>query len=106
MSRVVKNNINVLRALALMKPLHRKAVLKVADKDLIHSVCECAYNLLKGNVSISSKRKRKLAQYKSELRKLVKKGESFKIKKKYLIQKGGGVLLPILLSTVLQAILS
>lgn len=96
----------MLRALASMNPKQRKAVLKVADKDLILSVCECAYNLLKGNVTVSSKRKRKLAQYKNLLRKLVRKGESFKVKKKFLIQKGGGgVLLPILLSTVLQAIL-
>lgn len=106
MSRVVKANINLLRALACMSPKHRTAVLKTADKSLILSVCECAYNLLKGNVCVSSNKKRKLAQYKNLLRKLVKRGESVKTKKKYLIQKGGGVLLPILLSTVLQAILS
>jgi len=105
MSRVVKNNIDVLRALTLMKPVQRQAVIKVADKDLIHSVCECAYNVLKGNVSICPKRKKQLSKFKSLLRKLVKKGECLNKKKKYLIQKGGGVLLPILLSAVLQAIL-
>lgn len=85
-----------------MNPEQSKAVLKVADKDLILSVCKFASNLLKCNVTVNAKRKRKLAQYKNILRKLVRKGESFKVKKKFLIQKGGGgVLLPILLSTEL-----
>lgn len=106
MSRIVKNNISLLKALAVMSPKNRKALLKTADNELILSVCECAYNLLKGNVSVSSQQKRKLACFKNILRKLVKKGESLKSKKKYLVQKGGGVFLPILLSAVLQAVLS
>lgn len=105
MSRTVKNNIALLKALAVMKPKHRKALIKAADKDLILSVCECAYNLLKGNVSVHPQQKKKLSFFKNILRRLVKKGESFKSKKKYLVQKGGGVFLPILLSAVLQAIL-
>lgn len=105
MSRVVKKNLKMLRALALMKPKEIKEVLKAADKGLIHSVCECAHNLLRGNVKIDSYKKRKLSKYKSILRRLVKKGESVKIKKKYLVQKGGGVLIPLLLSAVLQTIL-
>lgn len=105
MSRRVKNNIDQLRALVLMKPNHRIAVLKAADLDLIHSVCECAYNLLKGNVCINSSKKTKLKRFKNVLRRLVKKGESLKTKKRYIIQKGGGIFIPLLLSTVLQALL-
>lgn len=106
MSRAVKNNIALLRALVLMKPKQRTAVLKAADKELILSVCECALNLLKGNISVSAQQKQKLGRFKNILRRLVKKGEGFKSKKKYLVQKGGGVFLPILLSAVLQAILN
>lgn len=95
----------MLRALSLMKPEETKEVLKAADKDLIHSVCECAHNLLNGNVKVAAHKKRKLARYKAIIRKLVKKGDSVKTKKKYLVQKGGGILVPLLLSTVLQAIL-
>ncbi len=105
MSQRVKNNIDQLRALVIMKPNHRRAVLKAADTDLIHSVCECAYNLLKGNVCVNSKKKSQLQKYKAILRKLVKKGESLKTKKQYIIQKGGGFFIPLLLSTVLQALL-
>lgn len=49
---------------------------------------------VKGNVTLSAKRKGSWLS--------TRKGESFKVKKKFLIQKGGGgVLLPILLSTEL-----
>lgn len=106
MSRAVRNNIELLKALSRMKPKQRQAVLKAADKDLILSVCECALNLLKGNINVSASEKRKLGRFKNILRRLVKKGEGLKSKKKYLIQKGGGVFLPILLSAVLQAILN
>lgn len=105
MSRVVKKNLKMLRVLALMKPKEIVEVLKAADKGLIQSVCECAHNLLRGNVKINSHKKGKLAKYKSILRRLVRKGESVKLKKKYLVQKGGGVLIPLLLSSVLQTIL-
>lgn len=106
MSRVVKRNINLLRALALMKPKQSKEVLKTADKGLIQSVCECALNLLKGNVRVNPSKRKQLAKFKLTLRRLVKKGESFKKKRKYLVQKGGGILVPILLSAVLQSLIN
>lgn len=105
MSQTIKKNINLLRALSLMTPKQRRNVLKTADKDLIQSVCECAYNLLLGNINIAPQVKQKLSKYKSVLRKLIKKGESFKTKKRYIVQQGGGVVLPLLLSAVLQTLL-
>lgn len=106
MSDRVKTKLQVLRALALMRPKQRKLILKAADKELIQSVCECAHNVLRGNIDIDTEKKKKLARFKSVLRRLVKSGESFKKKRKYIIQKGSGVVLPLLISAVLQAILS
>ena len=106
MSHTVKKNINLLRALSLMTPKQRKSVLKTADKDLIQSVVECAYNLLLGNVNITPQVKRKLSKYKSVLRRLIKKGDSFKVKKRIIVQQGGGVVIPLLLSAVLQTLLN
>lgn len=106
MSQTVKKNVNLLRALSLMTPKQRKSVLKSADKELIQSVCECAYNLLLGNVNIKPQLKRKLSKYKTILRKLVKKGESFKNKKRFIVQQGGGVVLPLVISAVLQTLLN
>ena len=95
------------KLLLSLTPKERKALLKVADKKRIRAVCECAFNLLRGNVRVKDKCKlRKLCKYKTALRRLVKRGESWAKKRKYLVQTGGGFLVPLLLSTVLQAALS
>jgi len=92
------------KLLLSLKPQERKALLKVADAKRIRTVCECAYNLLRGNVRVKDKSKlRKLRKYKTTLRRLAKRGESWAKKRKYLVQTGGGFLLPLLLNTVLQA---
>lgn len=106
MSERVKRNLQVLRAVALMKPKQRKLILKAADKELIQSLCECALNLLRGNIKIDTNKKVKLSRFKTVLRRLVKSGESFKKKKSFIVQKGGGILFPLLINAVLQAILN
>lgn len=95
----------LLTALVHATPKERKALLKVCDTRRIRSVCECAYNVLRGNVRLSEKSKRKLSKHKVALRRLVRRGEGWIKKRKFLIQKGGGILLPLLLSTVLQTVL-
>ena len=83
-----------------------KAILKVLDVRRIRSICECAYNLLRGNLPVRDKSKlKKLRKHKALLRRLAARGESWVKKRRLLVQKGGGILLPILLSTVLQAAL-
>jgi hypothetical protein len=92
------------KLLLSLTPKERQALLKVADAKRIRAVCECAYNLLRGNVHVKDKCKlRRLRKYKTTLRRLVKRGESWTKKRNYLVQTGGGFLLPLLLSTVLQA---
>lgn len=95
----------LLRALIHATPKERKALLKVCDSRRIRSVCECAYNVLRGNVPLSNKVKNRLRKHKNALRRIVKRGESWTKKRHYLVQKGGGFLLPLLLSTVLQTVL-
>lgn len=95
----------LLTALVHATPKERKALLKVCDIRRIRSVCECAYNVLRGNVRLTDKKKRQLSKYKSALRRLVKRGENWSKKRRYLVQQGGGFLLPLLLSTVLQSVL-
>ena len=102
MSRLSKDRA-LLEALIHASPKERKALLKVCDISRIHSVCECVYNVLRGNVPLSDKCKRQLCKYKTTLRRIVKRGESWVKKRRYLVQKGGGFFIPLLLSTVLQA---
>lgn len=107
MARVTcREDLDLLLALTRLTVSERTAVLKVLDTRRIRSVCECAYNLLRGNVPLPTEKKRQLFKYKSALRKLVRKGESWAKKRKYLVQVGGGVFLPLLLSTVLQALIN
>lgn len=96
----------LLTALIHATPKERKALLKVCGNSRIRTVCECAYNVLRGNVPLAKKSKGQLSKHKAALRRLVKRGEGWAKKRKYLIQKGGGVIIPLLLSAVLQAALS
>lgn len=96
------------KLLLKLTPAERKAVLKVLDAKRVKSICECAYNLLRGNIRPSPNKSKlnKLRKYKEALRRLAKRGESWVKKRRYLVQKGGaGFLLPLLLSTVLQTVL-
>lgn len=96
----------LLEALIHATPKERKAFLKVCDVSRIHTICECAYNVLRGNVPLSDKRKKSLSNHKKFLRKIVKRNEGWAKKRKYLVQHGGGIFIPLLLSTVLQAVLN
>lgn len=67
-----------------------KAILKTGSPDLIRTVCEIIYNILRGNVNIDSKTKRTLRKYKKELRCLICPKRALSSKRKLLIQKGNG----------------
>lgn len=108
MSVRAKRNYHHLKVLASSKPHQVKAILKTADEPLIHTICECVYNLLNSNLPISHFKKKKLAQHKSHLIKLASKGVPLSQKRNILIQKGGNflsLLLPAAL-TVLEKFLT
>jgi len=80
-----------------------KDVIKGANRELVNTICECALNVLKGNVPLTPTQKKHLAKYKGTLRKLVLKGSTRK--KKHILQTGRG-LLPFLLGPVLGVLSS
>ena len=51
----------------------RKAILEHADPELIHALCECAHNILRGNVQMTSREKARLRKYKTKLRLIARK---------------------------------
>lgn len=104
MSRAVINNSEVLRFLHKAKPQYRKAILKAADENLVRCLCECVHNTLKGRVRLSSVQQKKLSKHRNILRRLARKGESLKVKKKFIIQKGGAFL-PLLLAPLITGVL-
>ncbi|KMQ81718.1 iron-uptake system-binding protein [Lasius niger] len=76
----------------LQKSKSKKDLLKKCPNSVIKAVCECALNVLKGTVPISSHQKRKLSPYKQTLRQLAKKKVPLFKKRKLLVQKGEGFL--------------
>ena len=90
---------DLLKVLSHCKPKIRNAILKNCENELIHIVCDCVYNVAKGNVpGLTQEKVNKLARHKINLIKLTKK-VPIKEKRKILIQKGGGFL-PFLLPLV------
>ena len=91
----LKRHAAILRTIQKARPDLRKSLLKLADEDLIRCIVECADNTLKGHVQLTSVQKKKLSKHKKVLRKLVKRGESWRTKRKFITQSGG-FLLPLL----------
>ena len=104
MSSRVKRHVEVLQVLAKAKPATLKAIMNQPDKDLVHCICECTHNILRGNVPLTKAQKIKLMWYKQELRALDKKGTSQK-RKQRILQTGGG-LLPALLAPLLTPVIA
>ena len=94
----MKRNEPLLRLLHKLKPSVVRQVMREAPPDLIKALCECALNVLKGNIKLSPAQLKKLARYKNVLRSLAAKRTSVK-KRKTILQKGG--LIGALLAPVL-----
>ena len=96
MKRLQKHS-NILKVLATAKPTLQKAIINAGDKALVDTLCDCAQNILKGNVPLNSRQKTCLRRHRHSLRALTKR-QSVQ-KKKQILQKGGflaGLLAPVL----------
>ena len=76
---------------------HPVPTINNAPPDVIHAICECCLNLLKGVIPFTPHQKRRLVRHKTHIRALVNKKVSQKKKRRYLSQKGGGTALAALL---------
>lgn len=99
MAKRVKKHLDTLRVLKTAKPKLRQSVLASADNDLIHCLCECAHNVLNGNVKLSPGQKKILGKHKKPIRDLASKKTALKKKRRILVQKGG--FLPALLAPII-----
>lgn len=103
MSQRVKRNLPMLKWLSKANAKTRKAVIQSADRDLVDTICECALNVLKGNVPLKPSQKQRLSKYKKVLRRLASGKKSSLQTKRRLIQTGG--FLPQLLFSVAAPLL-
>ena len=69
------------------RPCVSKHIIDKADRSLIECLCECADNILKGNVQLTRAQRDKLKKIRPRLRDLVKKSVSLK-RRKPLLKKG------------------
>ena len=104
----------ILSAICHADKRQRVAILKSSDHNIIRCIFECALNILKGNIPINTNQVTKLKKYKNSIRELVKeknkKTKKNKInwfkKKKVIVKNGAGSFLPLLLSPLIEIILS
>src|ERR1700743_18169 len=89
MSQTLKKFIPYLRILQKSSAkMRNKLTKKHCSPEFIKCICECAKNVLVGNVTLSPEHKRRLKRHKHSLRKLALKKTSMKSKKK-IVQSGG-----------------
>ena len=100
-----EKNIALLHALIHACPKLRRVLIQHANNDLIRCICECALNLLHGNIRLKDCEKAKLRKHKKLLRKLADKKQNLSTKRKTINQKGGAIL-PILLAPLISALIS
>ena len=98
---------DVLRVLSHCKPKIRNAILINCENDLIHIICDCVCNVVKGNVpGLTQEKVNKLARHKTSLIK-VSKNVPIKEKRKIFVQKGGEFhpfLLPLVAPLIAKAV--
>ena len=106
---ISKKHANILRALNQLEGKQRADLLSCADHNLVKCLCECALNILRGNVPLKPGEKNRLKKHAKLLRLLSvkRKDDKFRAKKKLLLQHGGGGtggFLPALLAPIIAAV--
>lgn len=103
-SSLCRKSIAILNALQYLSKEQREAILRKADPRMIRCVCECALNVLRGNIPLKSGQRKKLRRHAPLLRRLASKNGCWKSKKKFVVQSSG--FLPLLLAPILGTVLS
>ena len=90
MSKRLKAHAPYLHVLVNGTAKQREGLLRGADKELVYCLCECALNVLQGNVKLQSTEKTHLKKYKQRLRDLSNKKIALRTKRKLLLKQKGG----------------
>lgn len=90
MSDRLKAHAPYLHVLAKGSARQREGILRGANKELIYCLCECALNVLQGNVELHPMEKSRLKKYRKTLRDLASKKVSLGTKRKLLLKQKGG----------------
>jgi hypothetical protein len=90
MSRRLEKYASYLRKLYRASPKAKKVLLKSTKKDneFVKCLCECAKNIIKGNVKLTTAQREKICRRKQSFRKLSLKKTPLKEKRR-IVQSGG-----------------
>lgn len=99
-----KKYVVILEALYHFNDDQRRALLRRADVRLVKYICECALNILHGNVPLTKREKDRLEKHAAVLRKLVSSTSRFKSKRALLVKRCK--ILTLLLAPLVKNILS
>src|SRR5436190_7092509 len=102
MSRSVNINFELLVALVKLKPQPRTQLLRIADKSLVTAICECALNILNGNVPLKPAQKDLLYKERKFIRSLAKSKVSWETRRRQIVKKEE--VIPLIIEPILQAL--
>ena len=104
-ARIGKKTALQLNVLRRSSPKVRRQLINTAPDDLIRTISECSLNVLRGNVRLNQREKRRLKPYRTILRGLTT-SRSAATRRRLINQKGGflGALIGPLLGAVLPAV--
>lgn len=94
----------MLYVLQKAKPRLLKEIVKYADSNTIKTICEIAYNTLRGNIKLRPYALKKLNRYKKELRRLSCPKSSLSSKRNIIVQRGAGFV-PTLIGSILAGLI-
>ena len=81
-----------------------RGLIQHSPDPVIKGICNCALNACHGDVPLSPKQKHLFARNRKLLAHLTDKKKSIKSKRVILNQKGGAILIPLLISAVISAL--
>jgi hypothetical protein len=87
----------------ISKSKQPKSILRKCSNSVIKTLCECAVNVIRGNVPLTKNKKKILSSHKRSLRKLSDKSIPLFKKRRLLVQRGDGflsILLPAAISVI------
>ena len=101
MSQLTRKYLPTLKRIRKMGDRAKREYVRKCDREFVDCVSECAKNVIKGNVPLSSRQMTQLRRKRYDLRALSKKKTSLRAKRK-ILQKGGFLtaLLPPILSVL------
>lgn len=82
-----KKHTILLQALCYLTQKQLREILRIIDSSLIRSICECALNVLHGNVNLKVSERRRLRRYAVLLRRLAEKRGNWKAKRHLIVNR-------------------